>query len=282
MSHSLTVPVSAIVMSKDEERNIAQCLAALQAFSEIFVVDSHSTDNTRRIAAQLGAIIVDFEWSGGYPRKKEWALRNLPFANDWVMFVDADEVVTTPLVTEIYEVLQETPPHVGFFVRYDYVFLNRVLRHGHQIRKLILVRHSLTHFPDAPGAEETWEVEGHYQPLIDGPVGTLRHHMLHCDHDRLDHYFERHNRYSDWEAESRTTSLRPLRAESLTRGRRLAKSLFGRLPFRGAAAFLHSYVLRLGFLDGRAGFHYALARAFYYWQITVKVIELRERSAKHR
>ena len=117
-------------------------------------------------------------------------------------------------------------------------------------------------------------MEGHYQPRIEGRVGTLRHRMVHNDHETLFHFFERHNRYSDWEALLRTRGTLLGHGESELGGRRLAKHLFAVAPFKGLIAFLHSYVLRAGFRDGAAGFHFALARAFYYWQIAVKSREI--------
>jgi hypothetical protein len=116
-----------------------------------------------------------------------------------------------------------------------------------------------------------WEVEGHYQPEVDGPVGQLDVAMVHVDEKPPFAWFDRHNRYSDWEAalEQAGTSERCRLAGEKGR-RRLAKWLVARLPGRPLWAFLHSYVLYLGFLDGAPGLHHAAARAFYYWSISLK------------
>jgi glycosyltransferase involved in cell wall biosynthesis len=269
-----------IVLTRNEEANLPKCLASASAFDEAFVVDSHSSDRTPEIAAEHGARLVGFEWNGAYPKKKQWALEHLPFSNDWVLYLDGDEEVTPELAEEIRAVLAE-PRCSGYYVELDYRFLGQVLRHGHHLRKLILFDRTRGRFEeqDDLAATNAGEIELHYQPRIDGPVGTLEAPLRHDDRESLFHYFERHNRYSDWEAllrqrASANGSQRPAHAQSP------AKALFNSLPFKPLAFFVYSYVVRGGFLDGRAGYHYALAKAFYYWQIRVKQLELEEVSRR--
>ena len=85
------IPVSVVTLSLNEEVNIEACIGSLQRFDEVWVVDSNSIDRTREIAQSMGAKVVTFTWNRKYPKKKQWAYENLPFANRWVMFVDADE-----------------------------------------------------------------------------------------------------------------------------------------------------------------------------------------------
>lgn len=266
------LPASVIVMTKDEEANIAKCLCSVRDFDEIFVVDSGSRDRTCAIAAEMGATVVDFRWNGRYPKKKQWCLDELPFRHDWVLYVDADEEVTPELTEEIGRVLAGPPPHAGYFVGYDYVFLGHVLHHGHRVYKLVLLNRHKARFPERDDLDvaNMWEVEGHYQPQVEGTTGVLRRRMRHDDHATLYHYFERHNRYSDWEATLRARGTLLREAEAQPTGRRALKAIFARMPVKGLVAFLHSFVLKGGFLDGRAGFHYAIARGFYYWQIGIK------------
>jgi len=99
---------------------------------------------------------------------------------------------------------------------------------------------------------------------------------VHNDHDSLYHYFDKHNRYSDWEANLRIKGLMNDPREANVGARALLKRVFQAMPFKAPISFLHSYVLRLGFLDGRAGFDYAVARAMYYWQIRIKTEEIRK------
>lgn len=99
------IPVSVVVMTKNEERNIAKCLKALVEFDEVFVVDSNSTDATCSIATAMGARVSNFQWDGKYPKKKQWCLEQLPFTHPVVLYVDADEEMTPGLAAEIREVL---------------------------------------------------------------------------------------------------------------------------------------------------------------------------------
>src|SRR2546421_10362365 len=97
----MSVPVSAFVATLNEELNIGAVLECLQWADEIWVVDSHSADRTAELAAEHGARVVQFDYPGHGPKKMNWALENLPFRNEWVLFIDADERVTPALQQEI-------------------------------------------------------------------------------------------------------------------------------------------------------------------------------------
>lgn len=268
-----TIPVSVIVMTKNEERAIRDTLHSVRDFAQVFVVDSSSTDATCDIARELGATVVPFTWDGAYPKKKEWSLQQLPFDHDWVLYLDADERVSPELAQDIREAVSAGHArHAAFDVELDYYFLGRKLRHGHRVSKRVLLRRRTATWPRPNDLKvaSMWEVEGHYQPAIDGSIGRLRHRLHHQDPDPLYDYFARHNRYSDWEAHLLAQkSAADVQAVRSDRGRRYA-----RVPFKPLAFFLYSFVARRGFLDGRAGFHYAVAHAFYFWQISLKRREL--------
>jgi glycosyltransferase involved in cell wall biosynthesis len=272
------IPVSVVVMTKNEEENLPKCLRSLRRFDDVFVVDSGSVDRTREVAADAGASVVEFKWNGRYPKKKQWCLENLAFRYPWVLYVDADEEVTPALAEEVAERVAGMPRHAGFFVGFDYVFLGQRLRRGLRIYKLVLFERRNGHFADENDldVENMWEVEGHYQPVISGSVGRLRHRMVHDDRASLYQYFARHNRYSDWEAAVGARLHRA--AETQLERRHILKNLFARMPFRSLGIFLYSYLLAGGVLDGKAGFHYAVSRSFYYWQIGLKRRELGRRS----
>jgi glycosyltransferase involved in cell wall biosynthesis len=276
---SRDIPVSVVVMTKNEELNIVQCLSALQRFAEVFVLDSESTDRTVELSREHGAHVVNFRWNGQYPKKKQWALDNLPFSHEWVLYVDADEVVLPELADEIAGAVADPGGRAGFFVGYNYVFLDKVLRWGRRVYKLVLLDRSRARFLDYDdlAAANMWEVEGHYQPEVNGPTTVLKHRMLHRDHDSLYAYFDRHNRYSDWEAVIRQNGAVVKSSEAQPPMRKALKRIFDVLPFKGPIVFFFFYVVKLGFLDGRAGFDFAVASAFYYWQIGVKRRELRTR-----
>jgi glycosyltransferase involved in cell wall biosynthesis len=276
MTGGAAIPVSVVVMTRNEAANISACLASVDAFGEVFVVDSDSSDGTAGLAAGLGARVVRFRWDGRYPKKKQWCLDRLPFGYDWVLFLDADERVTPALSAEIRALTGGRPDHAGYFIDATMAFLGRRLRFGHRNRKLALLDRRRAWFPPCPDLDVAtmWEVEGHYQPRLDGSAGRLAAVMHHEDAKPPFAWFERHNRYSDWEAALRHDGRWRQLALAESGRRRWLKLLVGWLPARPLAAFIHSYVWRLGFLDGAAGFHYAVARAFYYWQIAAKVAAL--------
>ena len=225
-----TIPVSVVVMTKNEAKNIGDCLARLADFSEVFVVDSGSDDGTVDIALAHGAHPVSFTWDGRYPKKKQWCLENLPFSHSYVLYVDADERMRPDLAREIRRAVDRSE-HAGWFIGLDYVWLGRVLRHGTTMYKLALFDRRRARFVEWNDldASRMWEVEGHYQPVIDGPTTTLKCRLLHDDHDRLYDWFERHNRYSDWEAVVRVADAAPNEGETQPIWRRMAKRLFARL-----------------------------------------------------
>ena len=106
--NSSKVPVSLLVPCKNEEKNIERCLRSVKWVEEAFVVDSQSTDRTISLAEQEGAQVVQFNYRGGWPKKKNWALDNLPFKNEWVLILDADECLPPEAEEEIRKVIEDS------------------------------------------------------------------------------------------------------------------------------------------------------------------------------
>jgi glycosyltransferase involved in cell wall biosynthesis len=284
----MSVPVSVLIPTKNEEHNIGKCLGSLAWADEIYVVDSSSTDRTAEIATAMGAKVVDFNWDGKGPRKKNWSLENVAFKHEWVMVVDADEEPSSALSQEISAVVSAESEYLGFRARYHYYFLGRFLRHGEPIWKLILFKHRVTRFESIDVPEVTgYDVELHEQPLVRGPVGHLRSHMLHRDFHDLHRYIQRHNIYSDWEAllgtryhhRSLEGEIRPRLFGSVLERRRYLKGLFMSTPGKPLLYFFYSYVLKAGFLDGRQGFAFNVLKAIYWYHISIKEYEIRLRES---
>lgn len=271
------IPVTVLVQTKNEELGISRCLIALKVFDEVVVVDSNSTDCTKQIAVDHGARVENFTWNGKYPKKKQWQLDNLPTRHPWVLFIDADETPTAELLREIESLNLAAGHHAAFDISLDYVFAGRVLKHGHTVEKRALVHRDRVKFPviddlDIPGMGE---LEGHYQPAPvndTATVGRLKGRILHNDQDPIRTWFERHNKYSDWEANLRA---RPNTRRNVAATRSAQGRLFEKTPLKPLVFFIYSYLIKKGFLDGRAGFDYAFALATYYWQISLKVREIR-------
>ena len=252
--------VSVLVPVKNEEANIAACLESLGWAGEVFVVDSQSSDNTARLAESAGARVVQFHYQGG-EKKKNWALATLPFRNEWVLIVDADERVPPELSQEIQACLEQPNGPDGYYLNRRLIFQGRWIRHAgwYPSWNLRLFRHRLGRYERlAVDSPSTGDNEVHEHVVLDGTAGYLQNDLLHHDYKGLFHYLERHNRYSDWDAgvylELRRQPLfqrDPL--HGAVRRKRMLKRLWVRLPLRPLLRFLYMYLLRAGFLDGVAG-----------------------------
>lgn len=263
------IPVSIVVVTKNEEGVIARCLEALDGFAEVWVVDSGSTDNTCAIAMQYGAKVVPYAWDGQYPKKRGWCLENLPFAHDWVFFVDADEVITPDLKAAIKAA--DLAHYGGFFIRGRYIWQGKPLRFGLMNTKLALFNRRSIGFPTVNdlGLPGMGEIEGHYQPTflpnsMHTKIERLTPPLLHYACENKSAWEARHVRYAAWERAMNASAAWPC---DPVPWRESIKRIFRSLPFRGIIAFAHSYIWRLGFLDGAAGLDFALARARYYRMI---------------
>lgn len=281
------IPVSVLVPAKNEELNLPGCLESLSRADEVFVVDSHSCDRTLEIAEQAGARAVQFPFNGHWPKKKNWSLDNLPFRNEWVMIVDCDERIPPQLWDEIALAI-ENPDIVGYYLNRRVFFLGTWIRYGGKYPdwNLRLFRHDRGRYENlhTENIPNTGDNEVHEHVLLNGTVGYLKTDMLHVDCRDIYHWLERHNRYSNWEARVYYNLLAGMTENGTIGGnllgsavqrKRFLKKIWVHLPFRPALRFFVVYVLRFGFLDGRAGYVYACLLSQYEYQIGVKLYELR-------
>jgi glycosyltransferase involved in cell wall biosynthesis len=267
------LPVVVAIPTKNEAENIARTVSSvIDHVQAVVVVDSDSTDDTRAIAVSHGAEVVDYVWDGKYPKKKQWCLDNVRPEIPWLLFLDGDETPSPELLAELKAAFAAGPPSVAAFdIPLGYWFAGRRLRHGYTIVKRALMDRTRCHFPevgdlDAPGMGEQ---EGHYQPVAES-AARLRSPIEHEDLDPVRTWFERHNRYSDWEA---WLELNPQVKEEIRQVKTRQGQLFHKAPFKPLVSFTYAYLFKRGFLDGRAGFDYALAMSFYRWQIGLKTRE---------
>ena len=270
----MKIPLTVVILTKNEESAIARCLESVKDVDQILVFDSNSTDQTVSVAQQMGASVINFTWNGRYPKKKQWALENREIRNEWVLFLDADEALSPSLFYEIRDLFDNSKisKYGAYDIKLEYFFMGKLLRFGHKVKKRALLNRICCSFPviDDLHVSNMWEVEGHYQPVCQKKVGNLRGSITHLDPDPLFDYFSRHNRYSDWEAELR---INPIMQRSVRNARTTQGAIFDRMPGKPFLFFLYSYIYRFGWRDGRVGLNYALALSFYYWQISIKVQE---------
>ena len=276
----MSTRVSVLVPTLDEELNLPECLDTLTWADEVFVLDSYSHDTTVEVARARGATVVQHGWEG-YSRQKNWALSTLPFRNDWVLIVDADERVTPELRCELQQVLAN-PTCDGYYLNRKFIFLGTWIRHAgwYPSWNLRLFRHQLGRYDDR---------EVHEHVVLNGRAGYLRSDLLHRDRRGLEAYISRHNRYSTLEATARLKAERdaPDRAKlpvsvlasPVQRKRFLRERVWPHVPGKPLVLFVYMYFLRRGFLDGRAGLALCVFHAFQEFIVGLKLAELRRLSS---
>lgn len=276
VSSASRVPVTAIILTQDEAVNIRRCLAALSWAEDVVIVDSGSRDDTIELARlERPEVRVFTHPFKDFGDQRNWALDHTSVEHDWVLFVDADEFCDPELAEEIAAFIESPGSAVGGFVAGRNHFLGKWLRYStmypsYQLRLLLRGR-------------VRYRKEGHGQrELAEGPLLYLRHGWRHEGFSKGVHqWIARHNQYSTDEVEL----IERLRSEPLRLGeclstdalvrRRALKRLGARLPARPLMRFLYTYVLRLGFLDGRAGLGYCLLRVAHDIHLGVKLRERR-------
>lgn len=286
MDRTDRLPVSVIIPVKNEERNISACIESAAWADEVWVVDSGSDDRTVEIAERLNARVVQFKFAGGYPKKKNWALDNLPFRNEWVLILDADERVTPELEAEIRDLFSNGALADGYYINRKLIFLGRWIRHcgWYPSWNMRLFRRQLGRYErlETEDVENTGDVEVHEHIVLGGDSRYLKHDLLHEDFKSVYHFIERHNRYSNWDArvyhnmasgrQGQETIGASLFGSPLER-KRFIKKIWARLPFRPAIRFLWMYVFKLGFLDGRPGLIFCTLMTMHEAVISAKMYE---------
>lgn len=238
--------LTGIVLTHNEEKNIARCLESLKFCDQILVVDDNSTDKTIQLARKLGATVINHSLDGNFGAQRNWALSQAKTA--WVLFVDADEVVSVKLGEEIISSVKKIE-YKGFLIpRIDYMW-GKKLTHGDVggVRLLRLARRGVGKWQGA--VHERWQIEGN--------VGILRHALNHYPHPTMVEFLQEINRYSS------------IRAQELHDASQHS-SLF-QIIFYPTGKFLDLWVLKLGFADGTAGFIHAMTMAFYSFLVRGKL-----------
>ncbi len=266
--------ISVVILTKNEERDLPECLASVRFCDDIHVFDSCSTDRTAELALAGGAHLHQRPFDT-YAAQRNAALGTIAFKHRWVFLLDADERLNPVLWAEAVEACRQAPPSVSAFrIRRDDYFLGRHLRHA-QMAALYtrLVRVGRGRY--TRDINEFLEVEGDTRQL----QARFDHYSF---SKGLDRWFEKHNLYSAMEARivaERTfqndISLRTaLFHRDFHTRRRAQKAIFYLLPARPFVRWAYLLFVRGGVLDGKAGVTYATLQAVYEWQIVLKTREM--------
>jgi glycosyltransferase involved in cell wall biosynthesis len=285
-SNSGKLPVTVVLAIKNEARNLSRCLSGLVRAERVIVLDSASTDDSVSIATQAGAEVIQFKYSGGYPKKRQWALDNVSIITPWTLFLDADEYVPPELWNEIANAISDVNAKDAYFVTKGFHFLGqRFLHGGFSHSAILLFRTGSGRFERLfDDSASGLDMEVHERMLVEGTVGSLSTPLIHEDFKGLESYLERHNRYSTWEARLRLNyiatgrygedTIVPRLFGNAQERRRFLKTLIVRMPFEAQAWFFYHYFLRLGFLQGRPGLIACQIRSAYIRQVRAKLFEM--------
>ena len=281
--------VTAVILTVNEEQHLARCIASVQAVAtDVVVVDCSSTDATLDIARAHGARVLQHAWVN-YAAQFNWALTQLGADTEWVLRIDADEVLTPALIEEIRTRLPGIGPEIdGVYWGRRMTFQGRLIRHGgvFPVRVLRLFRHGRGQ------CENRW-MDEHIK--VAGPTADFAGEMIDDNLNSLTWWTDKHNRYASREAvdllnleyrfmpHDTVASLRGGKQAGVKRW--LKERVYARLPggFRAFAYFFYRYVLRLGFLDGQAGTAFHFLQGFWYrYLVDAKVVEVKRYMREHR
>jgi glycosyltransferase involved in cell wall biosynthesis len=270
--------ISVLILTMNEEASLPACLQSVSWCDDVVVLDSLSTDATAEIARQAGARVFERQFTD-FADQRNFALDGVPFKHDWVFHLDADERFTEDLLEECRRVTGEDR-YSGFQVPSKTMLFGRWLRHAatypvYQVRLLRV-------------GELRFEQCGHGQRecAVKRDLGVLKEPYVHCSFAcGFQRWFQKHNLYSSQEA-ARADEIHCAAANGDWRGlfgsdpvrrRRTLKDMAFRFPGRPLLRFVYLYVVRRGFLDGRAGLTYSILYSIYEWMIDMKINELRRR-----
>jgi len=271
---------SILILTKDEQVNIADCIRSCAGLSDdIVVLDSYSTDRTVDIARTFANVrVVQRVFDTEYVHRN-FGLHEIEYRHPWLYIVDADERVPSALADEIIHCINDPAQgsYAAYRVTYCNMFRGKWIRFasGYPVWLIRLVRPGLVSYE----ARET-----NVHPVVQGPLGELRNAFVHYSFSKgLAPWFAKHNYYSEMEARAAIKITKGEKWPWLGRlfdrdrgvRRRAMKNLSFFMPMRALARLIYISIIRLGFLDGMAGLHYALMISVYEYWLTLKMKELR-------
>ena len=287
MTKSNELPITILIAALNEELNIEKCVNSVSNFaSRTVVVDSGSTDRTSEIAIKNSAEVVQFNYQGGYPKKRQWAIDKLDIQTEWVMLLDADEVVTDKLKSEIEEAIGSSDNN-AYLITKGFHFMGRRMRYGGFSQSAVLLfRQGTARFEHLIDESSTaMDMEVHERLIVDGNVGRLNTPLIHDDYKGLEAYIDRHNKYSTWEAKVRQkymsgdgsgSAVKASLFGDVQQRRRFLKLLAMKIPGEQWLWFFYHYIFRLGILEGRRGLIASRIRSQYIANVRAKIFELKQ------
>ena len=274
--------ISVIVLTYNEEANLAVCLNSLaQLSAEIFIVDSGSTDRTIEIANNFGCQIVSNPWKN-YAEQMNWAIRELPIKTEWIMRLDADERLTPELAQELKEALPQSPSLVSAYeVKRRVFFMGRWIRYGgYYPTWLLRIWRTGLGF-----CEQRWMDE--HIVISEGKIAQLQNDIIDDNKKDLTFWINKHNYYANREVQDilqifseKDVILATNNFTQVTQRRWIKKNLYSRSPLflRALIYYLLRYFVGLGFLDGKEGLIFHFLQGFWYrFLVDAKIYEIQKK-----
>jgi len=259
--------ITAIILTKNEEKNILRCIKSIKSLVDrIVVVDSGSVDKTVEYAKDEGAEVY-FHHFEHYAAQFNWALDNTDIKTKWVYRIDADEMITKELEEEIREncILHKNDDINGFLMKHKLFFMGRYLTHGgaYPMIKMTIFKPEYARFTDRAMGEHVQLSEGRYI--------TLKNDCIHYDCKNITAFVDKHNAYASrevtdyYERKIKGTEKAGIYKKA-SRTENLRDNVYYKLPkyFRAKLLYIYNYYFRLGFLDGEAGRVYAFIQSYFY------------------
>lgn len=255
----MKTPISVLIITRDEEQNIKDCLESVKWADEIFIIDSGSRDKTLEIASSYTEKIYHHPFEN-FAQQRNWAQANLPIRNDWVFHLDADERASPELIVELRKIFSHPVDADGFMMSRKTFFRGRWIRHGGHYP----VYHLRTFKKDKGRSEERLYDQNY---IVKGKVLRIDADIINIINPDLKEWKQRHRRWSALEAEEVLVNKDRIinigfTGDPIEKRNWFRYKVYYRMPLfiRAFAYFIYRYILRLGFLDGKEGL------IFHFWQ----------------
>jgi glycosyltransferase involved in cell wall biosynthesis len=266
--------ISIIILTKNEEMDLPDCLHSVRWSDDVHILDSGSTDNTIHIAGLYG-VNISVNPFVSFGQQRNFALDNLPLKYEWILFLDADEIVTEKFRDAMIEDIKNADDEVaGFYCCWKMMLEGRWLRYSDNFPKwqFRILRKGRARFSDFGHGQKESEITGR--------IEYIKEPYLHYGFSKgWKHWIERHNKYSSQEAAARLHDRPPLKNIFSRHGsirNPALKSLLSRVPGWPVLRFFYTYFLRFGFLEGIPGFVYCTNMGYYEFLIQIKMREMRK------
>lgn len=280
--------LTAIILTKNEERHIERCIESTRGIADqILVVDSFSTDKTVQLAEQLGARVIQNAWTN-YATQFNFALSQLANNPEWVLRIDADEYITEQLKTKLQEAISGQPEGVnGIYLNRRMYFMGEPVRFGgvFPVEVLRVFR------PSAGRCENRWMDE---HIIVDGETLKIDGELIDDNLNSLTWWIDKHNSYASREAIdllnlkygflSSETLAKEVSRNQDSRKRYIKEHIYARLPlrFRATLYFLYRYILRGGIFDRGSARSFHFLQGFWYRYLVDKKVGEVEKELKNK